>query len=80
MAVSPSIVSGRVVATIILSSTPMVSYQRVDISIKRICQTRALNGICKRRDDTELELLFGVITWHAQKRALLELFLVDLGQ
>lgn len=29
-------------------------------------QTRALNGVCKRRDDTKLELLFGVITWHAQ--------------
>ena len=80
MAVSPSIVSGRVVATIILSSTSMVSYQCVNISIRRICQTRALNGVCKRGDDTKLELLFGVITWHAQKGALLELFLVDLGK
>jgi hypothetical protein len=33
MAVSPSIVSGRVVATMILSSTPVESYQYVNTII-----------------------------------------------
>jgi len=45
----------------------------------RICQTRILYGVRERRDDTKLELFFGVIARHAQKCSLLKLFLVDLN-
>jgi hypothetical protein len=44
------------------------------------CQTRILYWVSKRRNDTKLELLLGIVTWHAQKCPLLELFLIDLGQ
>ena len=41
-------------------------------------RTRALYGIRKGCDNTKLELLFGIIAWHAQKCPLLKLFLVYL--
>ena len=52
-------------------------HENVDI---RICQTRILYGVREGRDDTKLELFFGVIARHVQKCSLLKLFLVDLNK
>ena len=79
MAVSPSIVSGRVVATMILSSMPITHISTRFLCIGT-CQTRVLYWVRKRRNDTKLELLLGVVTWHAQKCPLLKLLLIDLGK
>ena len=45
-----------------------------------ICQTRVFDGVRKGRDDTELELLFGIVTRHAQKCPLLKMFLINLDK
>ena len=79
MAVSPSMVSGRVVATMIFSSTP-IAHISTRTPLNRNLPTRVLYWVCKRRNDTKLELLLGVVTWHAQKCPLLKLLLIDLDK
>jgi len=41
---------------------------------------RVLDGVRKGRDDTELELFFGIVARHAQKCPLLKLFLFNLDK
>jgi hypothetical protein len=80
MAVSPSIVSGRVVATMIFSSASTVSHQHGIALRMKTDQTRILYGICKRRDDPKFKLLLGIVTRNAQKGPFLKLLLFNLGK
>jgi hypothetical protein len=64
--VSPNIVSGRVVATTIFSSTPDSSNQECIQSKNTRRHTRPLDKIRKTRENAELKFLLRIIPRHIQ--------------
>lgn len=75
IAVSPSIVSGRVVAMVIFSS---VERHKKNIFHALGIPTRSFDRIRERSKNTEFEPLLGVVTGDIQERTPRQLFLVDL--
>lgn len=75
MAVSPSIVSGRVVATMIFSSMRVFNHTPHKMSLKL---TRILDRVRERRKGTELELFFHIISGDIQQCPPVDLLLIDL--
>jgi len=73
--VSPNIVSGRVVATIIFSSVGR--NKRRTLSSVRTPLTGTLNLICKARQHTKLKLFLNIISRNIEQCPAFQLLLVD---
>ena len=77
IAVSPSIVSGRVVAIVIFSSAK--KYKRRNLYFLEVL-TRSLDRVRERSKNTEFELFLDIVTGNMQECAPGQLLLVDLGR